>query len=775
MIDHLLEKDGTVHLVDVFGADDEQLMLISREMGLALSLDEMRRIRDYFDEQGRRPTDLELQALGQAWSEHCCYKSSSPVLQEHVYGIEEDRIVAREDAGVIEFDDEHYYVAALESHNHPSAIEPYGGAATGIGGIVRDVLCMGAQPVALVDPLFFGPLGYEHARLPQGVKHPRYLFKRVVEGIRDYGNRIGIPTVAGQVCFHDGYVGNCLVNVGCVGIVEKRHLTHSRVERPGDVYIYAGGRTGRDGIHGVTFASGELHEESEEESISAVQLGDPITKEPLIHACLECVEADLVAGMKDMGGGGLSCVCGELAHEAGYGAEIQLGSIPLKEADMEPWEIWVSESQERMMLVVRPENVDAVLDVFNRWDVEAVEVGRVIEEPLVRLWYHGQRIGELDLRFQVSGPCYRRPWETPPDRETSDPVFDMPDDLNATVLSMLSMADIASRSWVIRQYDHEVRGSTVCTPLQGPVGWQTHGDAAVVKPLRDSYRGLAVTADVNPFYMSISPYHGARAAVDEVCRNLVAVGAHPDSIGDCLNFGNPEKPERMGELREATRGLGEMARALHLPFISGNVSLYNETPAGAVPPTPSLLGIGIVDDVRRCVTTPFKAEGNPVYLLGDTRRELGGSAYYRWLQHPGGRVPRSDTALLQKSLDVLLDAMRDGQVAACHDVGAGGLGVCLADMAMGGRGAELCLYGIDGLRTDLKLFSESNTRWVAEVKKERVDAFEASMAEVPHIRLGETGGDHLTVYDGDDICRYLHLSAAELRQAWCTFLPDMMG
>jgi len=775
MTDHLFEKHGAVHLVDLSSADDVQLKTISREMGLALSLDEMQRIRDYFAGKERRPTDLELQALGQAWSEHCCYKSSTPVLRRHVYGIEEDRIVAREDAGVIEFDDDHYYVAALESHNHPSAIEPYGGAATGIGGIVRDVLCMGAQPVALIDPLFFGPLNYPHGRLPRGVKHPRYLFKRVVEGIRDYGNRIGIPTVAGQVCFHDGYVGNCLVNVGCIGIVDKRHLMHSRAEHPGSIYIYAGGKTGRDGIHGVTFASEELHEESEEESISAVQLGDPITKEPLIHACLACVEAGLVEGMKDMGGGGLSCVCGELAYDAGYGAEVQLDKIPLKEADMEPWEIWVSESQERMMLVVHPDNVEAVLDIFEQWDVEAVPVGTVIEEPLVRLRYHGQCIGELDLRFQVSGPCYQRPWETPSGRETADPTFAMPEDVNEMVLSLLAMPDIASRSWVVRQYDYEVRGSTAGKPLQGPVGWQTHGDAAVVKPLRDSFRGLAVTADVNPFYMTLNPYHGARAAVDEICRNLTAVGARPDSIGDCLNFGNPEKPERMGELHEATRGLGEMARALHLPFVSGNVSLYNETPAGAIPPTPSLLGIGIVDDVRRCVTTPFKREGNPVYLVGDTRQDLGGSAYYRWLQRKGGRVPRTDPARLQAGMDALHGAINEGYVAACHDVSSGGLAGCLAEMTMGGTGAEVCLYGMGDLRTDVKLFSESNTRWVAEVKKDAADAFEALLGDVSCLQLGTVTGDHLTVYDGDDMHRYVHLTAAELRQRWQALLPDMMG
>ncbi|OYT59220.1 phosphoribosylformylglycinamidine synthase subunit PurL [Thermoplasmatales archaeon ex4484_30] len=383
MIRQLFTKDGYVHRIDILRANDAQLVELSKSMGLALSLQEMKKIQDYFKKRGRLPSDLELEAIAQSWSEHCCYKSSKYFLRQYVYNIAKDKIVAREDAGVIEFDEKHYYVVALESHNHPSAIEPYGGAATGIGGILRDVLCMGAQPIALVDPLFFGMPDTKYEELPKGVKHPRYLFRRVVEGIRDYGNRVGIPTVAGQVYFHKSYTGNCLVNVGCIGIVEKNKLVHSKVKRPGDVYIYAGGRTGRDGIHGVTFASEELHEKSEEKSITAVQLGDPITKEPLIHACLECNEKGLVEGMKDMGGGGLSCVCSELAYEGGCGAEVYLEKVPLREEDMKPWEIWVSESQERMLLVVKEENVKEVLNIFDRWDVEAVPIGKVIEEPFI--------------------------------------------------------------------------------------------------------------------------------------------------------------------------------------------------------------------------------------------------------------------------------------------------------------------------------------------------------------------------------------------------------
>ena len=773
MMEEFVQRKGYVSTIDILKANDEELAIISREMGLALSKEEMKKIKEYFKHKGRLPTDLELQALGQAWSEHCCYKSSKPILKENIYGIEEEKIIAREDAGVMEFDDEHYYVAALESHNHPSAIEPYGGAATGIGGIVRDVLCMGAQPIALIDPLYFGRLDFDYKKLPKGVKHPRYLFKRVVEGIRDYGNRIGIPTVAGQVYFHDGYVGNCIVNVGCIGIVKKKNLIHSRVKKPGDVYIYAGGKTGRDGIHGVTFASEELREESEEESLSAVQLGDPITKEPLIHACLECVEKGLVEGMKDMGGGGLSCVCGELAYDAGYGAEIYLDKVPLREENMSPWEIWVSESQERMMLAVKKKNVDAVLSIFKQWDVDAVPVGKVIEEPVIRILFKGQIVGEMDLRFQVGAVIHKREKVKPVCMEKEEDFPPLP--VEESFLRILSSLNVSSREWVIRQYDFEVRGSTVGKPLCGAIERQTHADAAVIKPLENSFKGIALTADCNPFFTSINPYWGACSAVDEICRNLVAVGAYPDSIADCLNFGNPEKPERMGELDEATRGLAYMARELHLPFISGNVSLYNENPTGPIPPTPTLLGIGIVEDVRKCISSYFKKEGNPIFLIGKTKKEMGGSEYYQLMEKKGGIVPRVDIPLLKKCMDVIHNSIQKGFISSCHDISNGGLAVCLAEMVIGGKGAEVCLYGMGDMRIDFKLFSESNTRWIVEVEKEKEDEFKKFCEGIPILKIGEVKGDRLTIYDGDEMKKYIDVSRDKLFDTWNKTLWNYMG
>ncbi len=386
-----IPREVPFELVDINleSATDDQLVELSNESGTVLSLEEMRRIRDFFKEKGRNPTDVELQSIGQAWSEHCCYKSSKIYLKQYVFGINTRQVIDRGDAGVMEFDKDHAYALRIESHNHPSAVEPYGGAATGIGGIIRDVLCMGAQPIALVDPLFFGPLDHPFEKLPRGIKHPKYLFGGIVAGIRDYGNRVGLPTVSGGVWFDESYVGNCLVNVGCVGIAEKKNIRKNAVRGAGDVLVLVGGRTGRDGIHGVTFASAVLTKESETESRGAVQLGDPIMKEPVIHAVLEANEKGLVNGMKDLGGGGLSCVVGEIALAGGCGAEVDLSNVPLKEEGLAPWEIWVSESQERMMLSVSPRNVDEVLHVFKLWDVPATPVGKVIREKSVKLYFQG--------------------------------------------------------------------------------------------------------------------------------------------------------------------------------------------------------------------------------------------------------------------------------------------------------------------------------------------------------------------------------------------------
>ena len=757
--------------VRVRDADDAELGRISARMGLSLNLDEMQRIKRYFMAKGREPTDVELQSIAQSWSEHCGYKSSKKILKEFVFGINapQNMLVIKEDAGIVEFDKDHAYVLAFESHNHPSAVEPYGGAATGIGGIVRDVICMGAQPVALIDPLFFGPLDYPDEKLPEGVKHPRFLFNGVVSGISDYGNRIGIPTCAGMVYFHEGFVGNCVVNVGCVGIMRKDDLSRSRA-KPGEVLVLVGGKTGRDGIHGVTFASVELT--GEEESRSAVQVGDPITKEPLMHAILECNAQGLISGMKDLGGGGLSCAVNEMCHAGGCGAEIQLENVKLKEAGLNAWEIWVSESQERFLIAVTPEKEDALLEIFDNWDVDAVAIGKTAGgEKQVRIYLDDEQIFELDTDFLVACPIYDRPKTVRKIEVTEELSVEEPADYNETLKLLLASPNISSREAVIRQYDHEVRAATLIKPLQGIKGKETHGDATVIKPLEESYKGLAITADVNPSYCKINPFWGAASVVDEVCRNLTAVGAVAHSFADCLNFGNPEKPDRMGEFYECCRGLGYMAASLGIPFVSGNVSLYNESAAmnESIPPTPSILGIGLCEDVRECVTVDVKETGNLLYVIGDTKKEFGGSEYYRLKGVDGVLVPETNPKVLRMRMDALLSTMRNGLIASCHDVSEGGLAVAVCEMLIGGDiGATVDIAGISpktNQRGDHKMFSESNTRWVVEVWREESPKFEAMMKEQHVIKIGETvEGKRVVMSDAKK--ELVNLSLAEIRKEW---------
>ena len=764
--------------INILSASDKELTSISEKMGIALNLSEMKRIKEYFKEKDRNPTDIELEALGQAWSEHCCYKSSKVPLKKHVFGIEENKIIAREDAGVVEFDKDHYYCAALESHNHPSAVEPYGGAATGVGGIVRDIVCMGAQPIAYIDPLFFGPLDLPQKEVPKGTKHPRFLFKGVVDGIRDYGNRIGIPTLSGQVYFHKGYTGNCLVNVGCIGVMKKEEMIHSRAKSPGNIYIYVGGKTGRDGIHGVTFASAELTDDSEESSRSAVQVGDSITKEPVIHVTLECNRKGLLEGLKDFGGGGLSCVCGELAYDAGFGAEIHLDKVPLKEEGLKPWEIWVSESQERMMFLVSPENVDKVLHICKQWDVTAVVVGKVIPEKITRVFYKGLKILEMDMDFFTGGPIYdtcERPFVNLKKHDEKDPDFKIPN-LNDILKTLLASHNIASKEWVIRQYDHEVRGNTVIKPLQGKINYEGHGDATVLKPLEDSFRGLAVTANINPRFMERDSYNGACSAIDETCRNLVSVGAKPDSVCDCLNFGNPEKPEKMGEFYEACRGLGDIAKALKLPFMSGNVSFYNESIKTSVPPTPQIMGIGIVDDIKKCITSDFKLDGNHVYLVGKkTEKEMGGSEYYNTLGIEGGTVPKTDTKILKNSINGMLSVIKKGLIVSSHDVSEGGIGVCISEMCIGGDiGAEIDISKVSKeLRSDFKLFSESNTRWIVEASKEKEFENELKKHDTSFIKIGKIKGKNLVIKDNSK--PIINQKVSVLSDIWKNEIWNIMG
>ena len=745
---------------NVFCIDlEENLTEIANNLGLGLLPDEMEKVKNYFEKENRKPTDVELQAIDQAWSEHCCYKSSKPVLEETVFGLKSSKkVIAREDAGIMEFDERHYYAVGLESHNHPSALDPYGGSATGIGGILRDVVCMGAQPIALIDPLFFGNLDTPRNALAEGVKHPRYLMGGVVAGIRDYGNRVGIPTVAGQVAFHPKYTGNPLVNVGCIGIVEKELMIHSKAGDVGDIYILAGGRTGRDGIHGVTFASRDL-DAGADEDLGAVQLGDPITKEPLMHLCLELNKMNLLTGMKDLGGGGLSCVVGELALDGGFGAKVDLEKVHLKVKNMPPWEIWVSESQERMMFTVTPKNVDKVLNRCKAWDVEAVTIGEVISEKRNIVNYNGVEILNLDLEFTTGGPVYKRPYNLPEyNIGKASPLPKYPDDISNQIINIISQPEVASKDWVIRQYDHEVRGKTVLKPMQGPIGKEVPGDSSVIKPVENSWKGLALTSDVNPYLMEANPYHGTMSAVEEVCRNLASVGARIDSLADCLCFGNPRRPEIMGQFKASCEALRDAAISVDVPYVSGNVSLYNETADGAIPPTPVLMGIGLVKDIRKCVTSDMKNEGT-IWIVGKTKNEMGASLYYRTLGLECPKVPTTDFQTFMPRMEQLIQAIENKEVRACHDISNGGLALTIIEMCMSGVGAEINLNR--DLRADIELFSESNGRWVVQVtpgcENDFVKRFD--FAE----KIGNVNDKIIFNKDGKEITKF---DINEIREKW---------
>ncbi len=756
-----------LHDVNILSASDDELKSISSEMGLSLSLDEMKVIVDYFRKEGRNPTDVELESLGQAWSEHCCYKSSKNILKKFIFSVEHPNVLSRGDAGVMVFDDDHGYALRIESHNHPSAIEPYGGAATGIGGILRDIVCMGAQPVGLGDPLCFGPIDRK-GELPPGTKHPRYLLSGVVSGIRDYGNRVGVPTITGGFFFDERYTTNCLVNVGALGIVRKDELTNNFAGGPGETMILIGGRTGRDGIHGVTFASADLTSTSDEDSRGAVQLGDPITKEPIIHACLEVNRLGLITGMKDLGGGGLSCVVGEMALSAGEcGADVYLEKVPLKEEGLAPWEIWVSESQERMMVTCKPENTERILEIFDLWDVLATPVAVTTDAPRTKVYWHGTKVLDMDTEFLTGGPAYDRPYVDPKVSGKENEVFPEIPSAREVISDMLSDHNVASREWAIRQYDFEVRGSTALGPMVGRLNAAGPGDASIIMPVPGSFRGLAAAIGCNPWFTEADPYSGATSSVEEALRGLVAVGARPDAITNCLNFGNPEKPDRLGVFREAVRGLGDICRALEIPIPSGNVSLYNEgSGGGGVLPTPMILATGIIDDARKAVSADFKEPGNRIYIVGSTKDEMGGSLLFRKYGGSGGAVPRSDPAEFKRISGKLLSAMDKRLVRSCHDCSDGGAAVAIAEMCLSGRvGAEIDVPG--DVPESVWLYSESNTRWIVEIEESATAGFEKVMGGDAKL-IGKTGGDSLAIAGA-------RIPVSDLYESWSRPLWNVMG
>lgn len=769
--------------VDVLNADDAQLLEISQTMGLALNLNEMKTIKEYFARLGRNPTDVELQTLGQTWSEHCYHKTFKgsivtekgkieSLFKTYIAKVTKELdpswcvSVFEDNAGIIEFDSGYGIAVKVETHNHPSAIEPFGGAATGVGGVIRDVLGVWADPIACTDVLGFGPLDYDYERLPSGVKHPKYIFRGVIAGIGCYGNNMGIPTVNGAIYFDESYTGNVVVYCGCVGLLPLDKFVKN--VKPKDIIVLAGGNTGRDGIHGVTFASAELSEKSEEVSRPAVQIANPIEEEKLKRALIKIRDCRLGSAITDLGGGGLSSAVGETAHRFGLGAFVELDKVPLKYSGLAPWEIYISESQERMLLAVPEENLAQVLAIFAEEDVKATAIGKFTENPHLKLTYQRVPVADLDIGFMFQPPkierkaIHKRPI-------LKEPSFPEPKNFTEILKKILSSPNVASREQVIRTYDHEVKGNTALKPLQsehaGP------NDAAVIKPLDNSWKGLVISCGMNPAYGKINSYWMAASAVDEAVRNNIAVGGRRIALLDNFTWGNPEKPERLGALVEACRACYEVAKGLETPFISGKDSLYNESPQGPVTPTLLITAIGTIPDVKKTVSMELKAAGDPVYILGQTSKELGGSEYYRLLGFLGKTVPTVKTDLAKRTFDALTRAIDSGIVRACHDLSEGGLAVAAAEMAFSSDyGLELRLKNVprtnNAARNDFVLFSESNSRLLVEVSRQQKQRFEELMKNCNYAQIGTvTDAQFLKIYDLNEE-KLVSAELAVLRKRW---------
>jgi len=712
-----------------------------------LTRDEYERIEKAL---GRAPNLTELGLFSVMWSEHCSYKSSRVHLK--TLPTEGPRVLQGpgENAGAVDIGDGLAAVFKIESHNHPSFIEPYQGAATGVGGILRDIFTMGARPIAILDSLRFGP--------PTD-PHTRRLISGVVAGIGGYGNAFGCPTVGGEVVFEECYAKNPLVNAFCLGIARADEIFKGRAEGVGNTVFYVGAKTGRDGIHGATMASAEFGEGSEEKR-PTVQVGDPFMEKILLEACLEAMASGAVVGIQDMGAAGLTCSTCEMGARAGTGIEIDIARVPKRETGMTAYEVMLSESQERMLLVAERGREDEIVRIFEKWDLHAEAIGRVTEGQRLRIFNEGRL--EADVPNEAltdAAPVYDRPWTAPRNPAAEEDVLALspPSDLPRTLLDLLASPNIANKRWVYRQYDSTVRTNT----LVGP-----GSDAAVVR-VKGTRRALAMSVDGNGRYGWLDPYEGARLAVAEACRNVAAAGGVPIGATNCLNFGNPERPEVMGQFVAAVRGIAEACRALGVPITGGNVSLYNETDGRAIHPTPVLGVVGLIEDAAHVLRRSFRSEGDFVYLLGETGDDLGGSEMLKVVHgRVAGRPPRLDMEA-EKGLHALLaEGAARGILLSAHDLSDGGLGAAAAECCFAGEepglGARLEVAG--GRRPDVLLFSETPSRAIVTTRDELRMAELARRHRVRWARIGTVGGDRLAIASGGTTL--IDLPVAELHQAW---------
>ena len=793
---HTKSYELRINHLPITTLDDDGLVALSDKMDLFLNLVEMQTIQKHYAALNREPTDIELETLAQTWSEHCVHKTLKSsvdmtldgqlihfdnLLKETVFKATQDLdkswciSVFADNAGVVEFDDKDAVCFKVETHNHPSALDPYGGAATGIGGVIRDPMGtgMGAKPIANTDIFCFAEPDKKLEDIPKGVLHPKRIMKGVVAGVRDYGNRMGIPTVNGAIYFDERYMANPLVFCGNIGLmpIDKCFGEPS----VGDLIMVVGGRTGRDGIHGATFSSGQMTHEHEDIFSHAVQIGDAITEKKTLDTLLQARDAELYEAITDCGAGGLSSAVGEMGEK--LGAEVDLELVPLKYAGLNYTEIWISEAQERMVIAVKSENLEQISRLFAAENVEATIIGKFTGDKQLALRYAGEEVARLDMDFLHDGvPKYSRKavWQS---KKLSEPVLAKKDSYNDDLLGILSSYNVASKEWVIRQYDHEVQGGSVIKPLTGVCN-DGPSDAAVIKPKFNSNKGVAISCGMNPVYGDIDPYWMAMAGIDEAVRNIVCVGARPDRIALLDNFcwGNCTKQETLGALVRASQACYDGAMGFSAPFISGKDSLNNEFVCDdgteiAIPSTLLISAISIVDDINKCVTMDAKEAGNLLFVVGLTKNELGGSHYYKIHDELGSVVPKVELKTAAATAQRIHKAIYDGFVVSCHDCSEGGLAVALAEMAFaGGLGIEADLRGLaksdDCQRIDAQLFSESNSRYIVEVEPQKYDVFAKLMLDLPFGQVGTVacGGELIIKDEKNNIV--IQAGIDTLKQAW---------
>ncbi|MFD3166581.1 phosphoribosylformylglycinamidine synthase subunit PurL [Herpetosiphon sp. NSE202] len=812
---HLLQLPAphtpTITRVALRGVSDSELERISREGILALSLSEMQAVRDYFEDLGRDPTDGELETLAQTWSEHCRHKTFRatisyqqtgsdgaidpalhPALAElnaangatingllnHYLRSATDAVSNAallsafvDNAGIVAFDENYEISFKVETHNHPSALEPFGGANTGVGGVVRDVLGVSAKPIAVTDVLCFGYPDLPESELSQGVLHPRRIREGVVAGVRDYGNKLGIPNVNGAVWYDHGYTANPLVFCGTLGIAPRG--SHPRGVQPGDAIVVIGGRTGRDGIHGATFSSVELTHDTAETVGAAVQIGDPVTEKTVIDVLLQARDLGLYSAITDCGAGGLSSAVGEMGEETG--AVVELRDVPLKYAGLQPWEIWISEAQERMVVSVPPQNVQTLLDLCRGEDVEATVIGHFTADGVLTVKHNQLTVVELDMAFLHSGGVQFKlnaAWQPAAAPAATPANVDHNDLLKAT----LGQPIVASNENIVRTYDHEVQAATVLKPLVG-VDEDGPGDAGVLQPLVDSRRGVVLGCGLNPLYGKIDPYWMALAAVDEALRNIVAAGGDPEQTWILDNFcwGDPKLPDRLAGLVRASAGCHDAALAYRTPFISGKDSLNNEYRDAegkrvAIPPTLLISAMALVPDVLQTISMDAKAAGNAIYLVGLTHDERGGAVSSLVGGIDNGAVPKVNLATAPSVHKAVHAAIRANSVRACHDLSEGGLAVAAAEMAFaGGFGLSLELSAVPtstALSADALLWSESATRFLLEVAPEQAANFEAQLGTIAYAKIGHVLAEPRLIINDLAGQALIDSDLAALKAAW---------